>query len=589
MDLLMKRTWGGVALVLFLHQSAAMADPLYGNPVPGTEAPSQAVPTPPVGPPQVGNPDNQGSQQDQGTPAPAQSPASPAPYNPLEGVPNAPGAPLVGPGQNGQAGQNGQGGSSSQPVSDAPTFMNGSLPNTQNPFLPTGVSPGTFTAPLTSLYELQGVPDLAAPLMGQVYRPFGMTLYQPNPFQVAPQGYASLSGTFETDTNIQYSPSNPQVGSFYTVTPAVVYSTLDDYGYLSAMASAAYVQYDTGNIPSYLSETGGLSGGTYLGNRIFVGLSDFANRGEMPEASGSPINFLTGIDPYFANTAGGEVGFALTPKVTFVETAMDYYFDGTSFGAGIMNIQSLGESLNYIDKTTMLSATYTYSQGLFTFYPDFISNGVSGMAMHFLTPTTSAGVGGNYSYYEMNGLPLLNFDMVTAFGLINHIFNHHLTGSIEGGYNVTTFATGQSYPGPLLDLNLVYNSGPLSLALNAGWFEENQMAFGVDAGPEDVKQAIASLYYQISPRTFFTVSGGYGIYRFFNAPGFANNFFSQTLQTSQVYSDNSIMQTDGIFWKPNTWLMTGLEYNLVDFTTNLPNETIIDNQFIAMVSIYFPF
>jgi hypothetical protein len=578
----MRRILPGIAVALCLHTTPVLSDPLYGGPVQGTEPPSGAVPTPLVGPPQVGNPENQGSSPNQEPANPAQNPSNQGPYNPLQNNPNAPGLPLQNSGQPGQENQSGQ------PVSNAPTFMNGALPNTQNPFLPTGITPGTLTSPLTNLFELQGVPALAAPLMGQVYRPFGLTLYQPNPFQVVPQGYASLSGSFETDTNINYSPTNPQVGSLYSITPAVAYSNFDDYGYLSAMASASYTQYDTGNIPPYLSEMGGVSAGTYLGNRVFVGVEDFLVRGEMPESSGSPLQFLNGIDPFFSNTMGAEAGFALTPKISFVETAMDSYFDGTAFGAGIMNVQSLAETLSYIDKTSMLSATYTYATGMYSFFPDFISNGASGMAMHALTHSTSAGIGGNYTYYMMQGEPLLNFDMITAYGLINHTFNRNVTASIQGGANDVIFATGQSYLGPLLDANITYQSGPLGLALNAGWFEEDQISFGVAMGPEDVKQIMATISYRISPRTSFMASGGYAIYKFFNAPAFSNNFF-QTLQPSQSYEANTLMQTDGIFWRPNNWLMTSLEYNLVDFSTNIPNETVIDNQFIAMVSIYFPF
>ncbi|MEC4682990.1 MAG: hypothetical protein VST70_04840 [Nitrospirota bacterium] len=584
-------------LTLLLRPSLALADPIYGAPVPGTEAPSQEVPTAPVGPPAVENPEGQGSQQDspgqnQGSGA---GPGNAGPYNPLQNEPNAPGSPFGSPGQPGgqpgqpgQAGQNGQGGQSAQPVSEAPTFMNGALPNTQNPFLPTGISPGTFTAPLTSLFELQGVPALAAPLMGQVYRPFGLSLYQPNPFQIVPQGYASLTGTFETDTNINYSPTSAETGSFYSITPAVAYSTFDDYGYLSVLANASYVSYDTGNIPSYLSEMGGISAGTYVGNRVFVGIQDLAMRGEMPQNTGSPIGFLTGVDPYFTNMGGAEAGFALTPKISFVETAMDQYFDMTAYGAGIMNIQSLTQALNYIDKTSMLSASYTYSQGLFSLYPSFISNTVAGTAMHSLTPTTSTGVGGSETYYMMQGDPLLNFYMITGYGLINHTFTHSLTASVQGGYNVVRFENGQSYPGPLLDLNVTYTSGPLSLTFNAGWFEENMMSYGVEMGPEDVKQALAYLHYRITPKTSFMISGGYINASFFNAPAFSNNFF-QTLQPTQNYYMDSIVQTDGVFWSPNKWLTTSLEYNLVSYTTNLPSETIVDNQFIAMVSVYFPF
>lgn len=588
----MKRIFPVIAVTLCLQTSEALCDP-YGGPVPGTQPPSQAVPVGPVGPPQIGNPENLGNPDNQGDqqgspPGNPEPPGPAAPYNPLQNEPNGPGSPLPNSGQPGQSGQNGQGVQGGTPQSDAPTFMNGTLPNTQNPFLPTGISPGTFNAPLANLYELQGVPALAAPLMGQVYRPFGLTLYQPNPFQVVPQGTVSLTGSFETDTNINYSPTQPQVGSFYTIGPAVTYSNFDNYGYLSALAAASYVQYDTGNIPAYMEETGGVNAGSYLGNRVFVGIQDFVSRGDMPESNGSPLQFFNGVDPYIMNSAGAEVGIALTPKISFVETAMDFYYDASSFGAGISNIQSLSEGLNYIDKTWNLSADYTYSQGTFSIFPGFISNGVSGMAMRMLNPSTSIGVGGDYTYSETEGEPLLNFSMISGYGLFNHTFNRNVTASFMGGYNVVQFANGESFPGPMVDANVSYVSGPFSASMNVGWFQENQMSFGVEMGPEDVKQAMAYINYQISPRVGFNSSVGYAIYSFYSAPAFSNSFF-QTLQSSQAYNSNVLDQSDGLFWTPKSWLRTGLEYNFIDFTTNIPNETVIDNQFVALVSIFFNF
>jgi len=580
-------------LILCLNTHIALADP-FGGAVPGAQPPPQLVPTAPVGPPQVGVPEEQGPQQESpaGNPmGPSQNPTGSGPYNPLLNGTPPPGSPATGSGLPGsQSGaQPAQNGTNENEQSAAPTFMNGVLPNTQNPFLPTGISPGTYTAPLTNLFELQGVPALAAPLMGQVFRPFGLSLYQPNPFQVVPQGMAYLSGSFETDTNIDFSPTNPQVGSLFTVTPAVSYSNFDDYGYLSLLANASYVQYLSGNIPSYLSETGGFSTGTYLGNRVFVGFDDFITRGEMPDTSGSPLQFLNGIDPYLMNTMGGEVGIALTPKISFVQTATDTYYDESAFGAGISNIQSLGDALNYIDKTTMLSVAYTYSQGFFSFYPDFTANGVSATAMHTIGHSSSGGVGGNYTYYMMQGQPLLNFSMESGYILLNHTFNRSVTGSIQGGYNVVEFtSTGQSYPGPLLDANITYNSGPFSITANAGWFEMDNISYGIQTGPETVKQAILALAYQITPRTTFSTSAGYIVSTMFNVPGFSNSFF-QNLQPSQSYTYNSLNISNALSWRPNNWLMTSLMYNLINFSSNIPNETVVDNQFIAMVSVYFPF
>ncbi len=589
---MMKNSLAFAILILCLDTHIALADP-FGGPVPGNEAPSPLVPSAPVGPPAVGAPEGQGPLMDApagNQPPPAQTPPGSSPYNPLSNGTNPSGYPANGAGQPGEG--QGQNGPNATPQSNAPTFMNGALPNTQNPFLPTGVSPGTYAAPLTNLYELQGVPALAAPLMGQVFRPFGLSLYQPNPFQVVPQGMAYLSGSFETDTNIDFSPNNPQVGSLFTITPAVAYSTFDDYGYLSLLANASYDQYIGGNISSYLSETGGFSAGTYIGNRVFVGVDDFVTRGETPDNSGSPLQFLNGINPYLMNTMGAEAGFALTPKISFVQTATDTYFDESAFGAGISNIQSLQDTLNYIDKTTMLSASYIYSQGIFSFYPNFISNGVTGMAMHTVGHSSSAGVGGSYDYYMMQGEPLLNFDIESGYTLLNHTFNRNVTGSLEAGYNVVQFtSTGQSYPGPLLDANISYTSGHLSLAANAGWFEMDNVSYGIQTGPEDIKMAILSLTYQMTPRTTFSTSGGYSVAQIFNVSGFSNNFF-QTPQlgpADQSYDYESIYITNSLSWRPNNWLMTSLIYNLIDFTTNLPNETVVDNQFIAMVSVYFPF
>lgn len=552
----------GALVVMALTPVSAPAAPFYGPLVPDSQPGGQGA-TPPG--------------------APAPGPGTSGGYNPL----------LPGP----QNGANPQGGTApptgtgpaGTPESTAPTFMNGTLPNTQAPFTPPGISPGTFTAPITSLYQLQGVPSMVAPLMGQVYRPFGLSLFQPNVFQVAPQGAVSLTGTFETDTNIDYSTTNPQVGALYSIMPAVAYSTFDDYGYFSGLASVAYDQYIAGpQIPPYLDELGGLEAGTYLGTRVFVGVEDFALAGNSPDLSGSPLQFINGVEPIFTNTFGAEAGVSLTPKITFVQTALDYYFDATAFGAGISNIESLGEMLEYRDKTTMLMAGYTYTLGTFSIYPDFVSNGVSGSAMHALTPTTSVGAGGGYTDYIMEGDPLLDFTMVQGTGTIIYMFNRLVSGAFQGGYNVITFASGQSYPGPLLDGTLSYISPRLSAILNAGWFEENQMTYGIEMGPVDIKQVLLSLHYVLTPKTYVIAAAAYTDYQFFQAPAFSNSFF-KTLQASQNYYGNSVVESDGIFWSPSTWITAGLEYNFIDFSSNIQSENVIDNQFIALVTLNFPF
>ena len=165
------------------------------------------------------------------------------------------------------------------------------------------------------------------------------------------------------------------------------------------------------------------------------------------------------------------------------------------------------------------------------------------------------------------------------------IYRHH-------GYNVVQFtSTGQSYPGPLLDANISYTSGHFSMTANAGWFEMDNVSYGIQTGPETVKQAILAMSYQITPRTTFSTSGGYSVAQIFNVPGFSNNYFQtpQTGTASQSFNYESLNISNDLSWRPNNWLMTSLIYNIIDFSSNLPNETITDNQFIAMVSIYFPF
>ena len=277
--------------------------------------------------------------------------------------------------------------------------MNSAMPNSSNPFLPNNISPGLLSAPLENAYLQDGVPQLAAPMMSAVYRPFGMTFFQPNPFQVTPQGAVTLTGMYGEDSNIAYTTNQPSWGSFFSITPAVYYSNFDDYGYISLMGSASYYQYNAGNIPAYIDETAGISAGTYLGDRVFVGVQDMGFVGFSPGMNGSPLAFFTGINPYYGNMSDAEVGFALTPKVTFVQSASDMYFDDSGYGAGIYNIQSLMDTLNYKDTLNFVSLSYIYQQGIISLFPGFISDGLMGSAMRMVSPTTSFGVGGTASYF----------------------------------------------------------------------------------------------------------------------------------------------------------------------------------------------
>ena len=132
-----------------------------------------------------------------------------------------------------QAGTSNQG----QPTSNAPTFMNNAMPNSSNPFLPNNVSPGLLSSPLENAYLQNGVPQLAAPMMSAVYRPFGLTFFQPNPFQVTPQGAVTVTGMYGEASNVAYTTNQPSWGSFFSITPAVYYSNFDDYGYISLMGA----------------------------------------------------------------------------------------------------------------------------------------------------------------------------------------------------------------------------------------------------------------------------------------------------------------------------------------------------------------
>lgn len=518
------------------------------------------------------------------------------------GSPSTPGGAAAPSGTQGGAPGPSGGATSSSPVSPAPTFMDNAMPNSANPFLPSVVSPGTVSGPIENAFLQAGVPQIAAPLMSAVYRPFGLTFFQPNVSQVVPQGSLSVTGSLESDTNIDFSPNQPQPGQLYSLTPAVMYSNFDDYGYLSFLGNASYYGYDTGNIPPYLDETAGVSAGTYLGTRLFFGAQELYMNGSTPQMNGQPMAFLSGINSYWDNLADAEVGVALTPLITFVQSASDMYYDDSNFGAGIMNIQSLMDSLNYRDKTDYLSVSYTYQQGIFSLFPGFVSDGVAGTAMRTITPQTTLGVGGNLSDYLYQNLPGMNFVMETYYGIMTHRFTRSLFLSVQGGWNATVFESGQMLAAPMWDVNLGYTGPRLTLGVNGGQFMENYNAYGVEMGPENTTMAIGYLTYLLGAKTSFYASGGYTYYSFQAAQNFSNNFFpgvhptyfqtvvpQTTLNPNPSYSGSDINQTDELLYKPTPWLMASLTYNLIEFTSNLPNSSVIDNQFIAMLTFFWNF
>ena len=585
---------------LILGPGEVRATPLYG-PTPSGGADSGAVQggdVPPNQPPSGAVPPSNGpgfnAPNSGGMLSPGSSPA------PSPGT-----LPGQAPGSNqSTTGAPGSANGSQNPQSTAPTFMNSAMPNSSNPFLPNNISPGLLSQPLENAYLLNGVPQLAAPMMSAVYRPFGLTFFQPNPFQVTPQGSVSLTGYFETDTNINFSPNNPEMGSLYSITPAVMYSNFDDYGFLSLMASAGYYGYTTGNIPPYLDETGGVATGTYLGPRIFVGAADYIFNGSTPMMNGQPLAFFNGINSAYGNMADAELGVALTPKITFVEAASDQYFGDEGFGAGFMNLQALMSTLNYMDYSDYLSASYIYQQGLMSDFPSFYSNGATGTAMRRLTPTTSLGVGGNIYYYFYQNLPTLNTIMYAYYGILTHTITRNLTFSAMGGWNAVVFENGENFQAPMWDVNIGYSDAKFGIGVNAGEFMENMNSYGIEMGPEKVKMAMMYMSYSITPKTSFFSSTGYTYYdflspggfsssnNFFTTPGFATNFF-QTLQPNQSYSGTFLEQTDGLSYRPTNWLTTTLMYNLIDFTTNISNtvsnQGVIDNQFIALATFYWNF
>lgn len=576
------------SMILISRGRELEANPLYGPaPTNGVnvgqppnggydlpQAPNQAVPS--FNGPGFNGPPNQSSPQN-GT-GPSTSNPSPGPAS---GQSLAPGS------LQGQGGAGSPSGPAQAP-SSAPTFMNSTLPNSSNPFLPNNVSPGLVSGPLENAYLQNGVPQLAAPLMSVVYRPIGLPYFQPNPFQVTPQGTVSLTGDFETDTNVNFSPSNPEMGSFYSITPAVMYSNFDDYGYLSLFASASYFQYDTGNIPAYLDEMGGVSLGTYLGTRVFVGAQDFAMSGSTPLMNGQPLAFFNGISPFYENLADAEVGIALTPKLTFVQGASDIYTDYQSFGAGFTNIQSLIDSLNFMDKNYFLSVSYMYQQEFASIFPGFISNGLMGTAMRSLSPTSSIGVGGSFMDFLYQNLPALNFTMYSGYGLFTHKFTRSLSFSAMGGWDMVILQDGQSFQSPMGDLNLGYSDSRLGLGINLGYFMENNNSYGIETGPVNSATALGYLYYRLGAKTTFTSSVGYSYYQFLALAPYSNNFF-QNLQNNVSYNGSFLEQSDILTYTPLSWLSTSLDYNFIDFTTNIPNETIIDNQFIALISFFWNF
>lgn len=253
-----------------------------------------------------------------------------------------------------------------------------------------------------------------------------------------------------------------------------------------------------------------------------------------------------------------------------------------------MNLQAIMDSLNYMDKTNYLNATYIYEVGIMTAFPNFISNGVTGSAMHKVNPTTSLGVGGSLMYFSYQGLPNLNSEIYSAYGIFSRQLTRSISFSGMGGWNVISFQNGENFQSPEWDVNLGYSGPKLSIGINAGEFIEEGTSFGIEMGPENVYEATGYLSYLIDPKIMFFSSAGYSYYDFLTAYNFSNNFF-QTLQPTISYSGAFLEVTDGITYNPYQWLSTSLIYNFIEGTSNIPNENISDNIFMAMITFTWNF
>jgi len=113
-------------------------------------------------------------------------------------------------------------------------------------------------------------------------------------------------------------------------------------------------------------------------------------------------------------------------------------------------------------------------------------------------------------------------------------------------------------------------------------------SYGVEMGPEYIKSVMGYLSYRISPLTTFFSSVGYSIYDFLSPYQYSNNYF-QTLQPNQSYNGTYLSQTDGLSYTPYSWLNTSLIYTYMQFTFNLPNQSIGQNMFLATMTFSWNF
>lgn len=491
-------------------------------------------------------------------------------------------------------------------VQPPPTFMNGILPgsgnslNNQEGMVPTGFG-GAF---MTNMIN-EGIPAQAAPLLSSVFSPFGMRLIQPNPFMVTPQGLLAFTGYEEFDTNLNDSSQNPEMGFRRDLAPSAAYTTFDDTGYISALYSPSWVTYDKANISNEFNQIADLQAGSYIGQHIFTGVSDSFIRTDTP-TSGTSLGLINGRNPFMINTLNAELAFSITPTITLVTNASDFYFDssgGTSLNPdgtipttsgsliGFSNIETLGEDIWYRNDVDALTLSYSYSNGFYSIFPGFHSSTYGINGTRSISPTVALGVKGNDSAYDY-GSQTLNFNQYSGAFTISDTPNTYSSYSLELGWNGIQFESGQSFQSPLIDLNAMYSGSSWMVNLNVGQYLRQSFAEGIAMGPLQADSAEIFFLYNITPLVYFVSEGSIGIYDYLEGVNFlkGTSLLSGTqLTPGSNFVSHSIMNSDGLFWRARQWLLTGFEYTLENMGSNIPGVGFINNRFIALVSLQYWF
>lgn len=492
------------------------------------------------------------------------------------------------------------------PVSSAPTFMNGILPGTGNAFNnQEGMVPTGFGGAFMSNMIDQGIPAEAAPLLSAVFSPFGMRLIQPNPFMVTPQGLVAFTGSEEFDTNLNDSSNNPEMGFRRELSPSAAYTTFNDTSYISALYSPSWVTYDKADISSELNQLADLQAGSYLGQHVFAGVTDSFMRTDLP-TSGSTLGLLNGRNPFYINTLNAELALAITPTITLVTNASDFYFqssggavvnpDGTisTIGGsliGFSNVQTLGEDAWYRDGVNALTLSYDYSQGFYSIFPGFHSSTYGLTATRAISPILNLGVKGSYAPYDY-GSQTLNFNQYNGAFTISDVPNTYSAYSLEVGWNGIQFESGQSFQSPLFDVNAMYSGAVWMVDFNAGQYLRQSFAEGIAMGPLQADSAELFFLYNITPLVYFVSEGSVGVYNYLEGVNFLQGtslLTGTSLTPGSSLVSHFIMESDGLFWRARQWLLTGFEYTLENTDSNIPGVGFINNRFIALVSLQYWF